>query len=539
MARNPISGARTAGVLNDAAPSMQLKLVWAADGSDVPAVLEPGAAPHLVAFHRAHMRARAGQIEQALELFREVVRLEPEFALGHLNVGWSLMQTGQLPEAIRIFREITEISPDFAPAYRYLGWTLDAAGCREDAIAVYDDQLARFGAATELPEREEVAMSLMNKADTLRALGRAEDELALYDDLIARFGAATEPPLREWVGKALSNKGTIFLKSGQFQGAIAALREAAEILPDTPVYTNLGAALTKAGHYADAISALRKAVEIGPSDTDALFHLGIACAELRQFSDAIAAFRQVADMRPDHPEVYAHLGHALASTFQLRDAIVAFRKAIKIKPDDAISYANLGRALADIGQFSRAISAFRKALTIEPDDKAQLKTLPQEIMLQIDAYIKNIEENNSVNSKKYKHNVSMDRGNTLSVRARGSPEFRHALHPLPKGLSWPRDDYDQAPEFNAWHGLPRYLERVWKDLIPFIDMPTLREHWPRLGEAIDRQRKKLPPELLPPVKKELTDRKAAAFPNPRERPAHVDWALRNRVFRARQKDRIP
>ena len=77
----------------------------------------------------------------------------------------------------------------------------------EEAIAAYDDLLARFGAATELPLREQVAKALFNKGVTLGALGRSEDAIAVYDDLLARFGAATELPLRELVAKALFNKG--------------------------------------------------------------------------------------------------------------------------------------------------------------------------------------------------------------------------------------------------------------------------------------------------------------------------------------------
>ena len=63
-------------------------------------------------------------------------------------------------------------------------------GRSEDAIAAYDDVLARFGAATELPLRELVAKALVNKGVTLGALGRSEDAIAAYEDVLARFGAA-------------------------------------------------------------------------------------------------------------------------------------------------------------------------------------------------------------------------------------------------------------------------------------------------------------------------------------------------------------
>lgn len=109
------------------------------------------------------------------------------------------------------------------------------------------------------------------------------------------------------------------------------------------------------------------------------------------------------------------------------------------------------------------------------------------------------------------------------------------LPTLPDGLSWPADDFDKSPECGKWGGLERYLRQVWESLIPHIDMPTLRAHWPRLGEAIDRQRSKLSPELLPPLKPEITDRKAAAIPNRGERPWRLEQTLKMRAYRARKK----
>jgi hypothetical protein len=53
-----------------------------------------------------------------------------------------------------------------------------------------------------LPLREPVANALFNKAGTFRVLGRIEEAIAVWDDLIARFGTATELPLRELVANA-------------------------------------------------------------------------------------------------------------------------------------------------------------------------------------------------------------------------------------------------------------------------------------------------------------------------------------------------
>jgi hypothetical protein len=53
---------------------------------------------------------------------------------------------------------------------------------------------------------------LENKGITLGTLDRSTEEIAVYDDLLARFGTATELPLREQVAKAKSRRGNL-LKS--------------------------------------------------------------------------------------------------------------------------------------------------------------------------------------------------------------------------------------------------------------------------------------------------------------------------------------
>ena len=73
------------------------------------------------------------------------------------------------------------------------GYVLGELGRAEEEIAVYDDLLARFGNAAELPLREQVARGLVNKGFRLGALGRSEEAIASFEELLARFGFADDP----------------------------------------------------------------------------------------------------------------------------------------------------------------------------------------------------------------------------------------------------------------------------------------------------------------------------------------------------------
>ena len=182
-------------------------------------------------------------------------------------------------------------------------------GRSEDAIAAYDDVLARFGAATELPLRELVAKALVNKGVTLGALGRSEDAIAACEDVLARFGAAAELPLRGLAANALVNKGVALAALGRSEDAIAAYDDvlarfgAAAELPLRELVANAlvnkGVALAALGRSEDAIAACNDVLARFSAATElplrelvarALFNKGVTLGALGRAEDAIAAY---------------------------------------------------------------------------------------------------------------------------------------------------------------------------------------------------------------------------------------------------------
>jgi methyltransferase (TIGR00027 family) len=229
-------------------------------------------------------------------------------------------------------------------------------GRGEDAITAYDDVLARFGAATELPLHELVANALFNKGVTLGVLGRAEDAITAYDDVLARFGAAAEFPLRRLVANALVNKGVALAALGRSEDAIAAcedvlarfgaatefpLRElAAKALFIKGVTLGaLGRAEDAIAAYDDVLARFGAAAEFPLRGlvANALVNKGVALAALGRSEDAIAAYE----------DVLARFG--AAAEFPLRELV-------------ANALANKGVALAALGRSEDAIAACEDVL---------------------------------------------------------------------------------------------------------------------------------------------------------------------------------
>jgi Flp pilus assembly protein TadD len=61
-----------------------------------------------------------GKIREAQEQFAEVVRLRPDYALGHLNLGVALVKQGRVDDAAVQFQETLRLDPNNKHAQEHL-----------------------------------------------------------------------------------------------------------------------------------------------------------------------------------------------------------------------------------------------------------------------------------------------------------------------------------------------------------------------------------------------------------------------------------
>ena len=79
-----------------------------------------------------------GDSVAAIEEYRKVVGVEPEFSIVHLYCGIALlMHTEDFSTAIQEFREVIRFEPDNANAYSWLGEALMKSGDLQEAVAAY------------------------------------------------------------------------------------------------------------------------------------------------------------------------------------------------------------------------------------------------------------------------------------------------------------------------------------------------------------------------------------------------------------------
>ncbi len=84
---------------------------------------------------------RKGQMDEAIRQFQEALRLKPDQAEAHNNLGNALGRKGQIDEAIRQFQEAIRLKPDHAEAHNNLGMALTRRGQTDEAIRQFQEAL--------------------------------------------------------------------------------------------------------------------------------------------------------------------------------------------------------------------------------------------------------------------------------------------------------------------------------------------------------------------------------------------------------------
>jgi tetratricopeptide (TPR) repeat protein len=186
-------------------------------------------------------------VPEAIAEFREVVRLKPDFAQAHINLGVALRDQGKLTEAIAELREAIRLKPDDAQAHSHLGNTRRDQGKFTEAIAAY-------------------STAIRLKPDDAAAHIRLG---AILCDVKHDYTGA-EPELREAIrlkpddAAAHMNLGVALRGQGKLPEAIAEFREAIRLKPDdAEAHFSLGYALRSQGDYPGSLAILRRGHELG------------------------------------------------------------------------------------------------------------------------------------------------------------------------------------------------------------------------------------------------------------------------------------
>ncbi len=306
---------------------------------------------HAVGWYLLGVIARQlGQHAVAVEYMGRAITLSPDVASYRVDCGNSLKEQGKLDEAVACYRRALELKPDYAEAHYNLGNTLNDQGKLDEAVACYRR-------AVEL--RPDYAKAHYNLGNALKDQGK-------LDEAVACFRRVVE--LKPDYADAHNNLGNALKDQGKLHEAVACYRRVLELQPDfAEVHSNLGNALKDQGKLDEAAACYRRALELKPDYAAVHYNLGLALKDQGKLDEAAACYRRAVELKPDYAEAHNNLGNALKDQGKLDEAVACCRRALELKPDFAEAHSNLGNAFEEQGNLDEAVACYRRALELKPD----------------------------------------------------------------------------------------------------------------------------------------------------------------------------
>lgn len=266
---------------------------------------------------------------------------------GNLQKAVEAHQAGNLAEAMRLYREVAAQEPNNADALALLGSVCAETGDSAQAVGLISK-----------------AIRLDPKAALFRFyLGNALMTVSRFKEAAEAFSEAAK--LEPGMAQAHYNLGNALRKAQDWPGAVKAYREAIARNPAyAEAHNNLALALAHEEQFDESMQAARRAVEIAPDYAESWLALCNVAERAGDYDLALQAGRRVTQLKPEDHKSWFGLGVALNRLNRHEEAIEPYKKALALKPYRADIWDNLGQTYQSLNRLEEAEEAYRRTIDV-------------------------------------------------------------------------------------------------------------------------------------------------------------------------------
>jgi Tfp pilus assembly protein PilF len=190
---------------------------------------------------------RSAVYETDETLWRDTLAKNPRSWLARTNLAETQWRAGMAMEAYEHYQQALRIKPDYAPAHYDLGLILWQAGKTREAVEHWEQALRLEPGIADV--HYTLGVALMQAGKTNEAMQHWEQAVRINPD----------------DAEAHNDLGSALFGAGRIQEAIKHYEQALRIKPDyAEVHYNLGAALEQTGRLEEAIQQYERALQIKP-----------------------------------------------------------------------------------------------------------------------------------------------------------------------------------------------------------------------------------------------------------------------------------
>jgi Flp pilus assembly protein TadD len=285
---------------------------------------------------QAALHIESGDLDQAERAIRAAMKLEPDNASLHNNLGYISMKKGKLEDAEARFRRAVDLDGTYPEFRLNLGMMLALSKKYREAERELSKALALD------PESPEGRSLLRDAAMRLA--------ISLHD-------------------------------RGDYKGALFEFRKLTSLFPeDEEVWNNMGLLLHRMGRFGEAEKVFRKAIAIGgPKSAEVRYSAAWTFLRAGKKQDAAHSFSETIRLSPGGWRSETAKAALLVLEGRHKESLERISNALNLNQNNPYAYYLAGLSLRALGRREEAVIAFEKALQADAghrDSKDELKRQP-------------------------------------------------------------------------------------------------------------------------------------------------------------------
>lgn len=295
-----------------------------------------------------------GRKDKAEEVWRRLLNLNQNRAVGQARLADVYAEHGKMPEALDLYQKAVKAEPSNLQLRRGLAQATERMNRPREAVQLWEQIYFAARAPSErllrLEARQHLA-TLISKETRL---------LASIYSWQKRFQAQMSQPASQPAGPPASPAGTPGIDRPVGQPAAS---DAAELLALGLLLSDVSLHAGRMGEAESVLARLRTRFTDGPMLAEVLLALVPVYRYQRKTEEAIAALKQAAALLPDRRrELYAQLAELSMQSYRDEEAIRYAEQAVA----DAQDELRLGELLERKDDVPRAMAAYKRAIEQDP-----------------------------------------------------------------------------------------------------------------------------------------------------------------------------
>ncbi len=346
----------------------------------------------------AQLRFEQGRWDLAEKGFVAVVRMAPNQATAHYNLGLALERQGKFGKAATEFETAASIDSQLWQAHAALGVCLLHTGkptlaghCFDQSLELYPNQYrSRFGKAVTAHKLGRYAEAEAAYGVLLRDLANPSSELAAScsdgpnpEDLLINlmrvsWAVGKHDEAREYAQRlldidpqcrpALEQLTSMELEARDYRGALPVAAQLVQAVPEScEAWFNLGVCYHKMGLLEEARQAYQQSLSIQPAGAEANANLGAVLQQLEQVDLAREAYGNALAASPSLPGVLWNLALAAETEGRLEEAETYLQQLLEYDPSWDEATFRLGYIQLQKGDFLAARKSFEACVATRGD----------------------------------------------------------------------------------------------------------------------------------------------------------------------------